>query len=240
MRTKTAILAAAAIAAGALASQAQNVYSLNVVGYINLPIPHGYSLLANQLTGTDNKVQTVLGVNFTSGTQVISWNAATQGFGTGDTFYDINATGGAPAGWYDSSFNPSTTLLNPGTAFFILNPGPATNATVVGQVTQGANTAQISTGYSFLSTIPPLAVDLATNGPLALPPINSAQVLTFNNAANSYVGVATYYDINSTGGAPAGWYDSAFNPAQIIPAVGQGFVLLSPSAANWVQTFSVQ
>jgi len=219
-----------------------NVYSLNVVGYVNVSLAHGYNLIANQLTGTDNKVQTVLGVNFVSGSSVLSWVPATQTFGSGDTFYDLNATGGtAPAGWYDANFNPSTTLLNPGTSFFLFNFGPSTNVTLVGQVTQGTNSAAVSTGYSFLSVIPPLSVDLATNGPLALPQVNSSEVFTFNNAANTYAGVATYYDINATGGtAPAGWYDSNFNPAQIIPAVGQGFLLLSPSATTWTQTFSVQ
>src|SRR5215475_1208779 len=47
MRTKTLLLSAVALAAGVLASQAQsNVYSANVVGYVNLPVPVSTLVLA--------------------------------------------------------------------------------------------------------------------------------------------------------------------------------------------------
>ncbi|EEF62403.1 hypothetical protein Cflav_PD5038, partial [Pedosphaera parvula Ellin514] len=43
MRTKTTLLTAALLAVGAISATAQsNVYSLNVVGYINVPIGQGY------------------------------------------------------------------------------------------------------------------------------------------------------------------------------------------------------
>jgi len=237
MRRKTSILAAAALAAGAIPSTAQT----NVIDYVNIAIPHGYSLIANQLNNGNNNIQTVLGLHWVSGTQVLSWIPATQSFGSGDTFYDFNATGGtAPAGWYDANFNPSTRLLNSGTSFFLNNAGSSTNVILVGQVTQGTNSVAISQGYAFLSIIPPVAVDLATNGPLALPHSNGAQVLTFNNAANTYTNVATYIDILATEG-PDGWYDSNYDPAQIIPSVGQGFDLVwPPFMTTWTQTFGVQ
>src|SRR5713226_3736027 len=60
MRTKTLLLTAALSAAGALTSMAQ-VYSVNIVGYINLSIPAGFSMMANQLNNSvDNKVTTLL------------------------------------------------------------------------------------------------------------------------------------------------------------------------------------
>jgi len=64
MRTKTLLLAVGALAAGLVTSQAQPVYSANVVGYMNVPLPSGqYISMANQLdfdgTGTNNNVGTV-------------------------------------------------------------------------------------------------------------------------------------------------------------------------------------
>src|SRR4051794_21316872 len=56
MRTKTLLLTAALSAAGALTSMAQ-VYSVNIVGYINLTVPKGFSMIANQLNASKNGVQ---------------------------------------------------------------------------------------------------------------------------------------------------------------------------------------
>ncbi len=50
MRTLKALLCLSALAAGIATTVAQsNVYSLNIVGYVNVPVPSGYSLLANPL-----------------------------------------------------------------------------------------------------------------------------------------------------------------------------------------------
>jgi len=219
-----------------------NVYSLNVVGYINVALPTGYSLLANQLTGTDNKISTVLGTNYKTGLQVLKWIPATQGFGQPDSFYDATDTQ-TTAMWLDNNFQPSTTTLSPGEAFFLLNPNAATNATLVGQVTQGTNSLPIVNGYNFLSIIPPIAVDLTTNGPLALPAGNNEglQVFTFSTASG-YSQPISYYTPADTQSAQGAWLDNNFQPATIIPAVGQGFVLLNGSGGplTWQNTFSVQ
>jgi len=122
MRTKTAVLTAAALAAGALSSMAQNVYSLNVVGYINLSMASGYSLVANQLVGADTTLNTVFGTGFSvDGYQVITWNAGSQGFNQPDTFYTA-ATAGT-AGWYDSSFASAPVSPAVGQGFVYLNTG---------------------------------------------------------------------------------------------------------------------
>src|SRR6059036_1804778 len=46
MRTKTLICAATLLAAGAATSMAQNVYSLNVVGYVQVSLTNGFNLVA--------------------------------------------------------------------------------------------------------------------------------------------------------------------------------------------------
>src|SRR5436190_4799543 len=63
MRTKTLFLMAAAIAAGLVSSFAQssNVYSVNVVGYINVTTPPGFSMIDNQLSVSNNTLGDVLG-----------------------------------------------------------------------------------------------------------------------------------------------------------------------------------
>src|SRR5438445_9265669 len=50
---KTLLIAAAALAASVISSQAQ-VYSQNIVGYVNAPAPAGYSGLANPLANGNN------------------------------------------------------------------------------------------------------------------------------------------------------------------------------------------
>ena len=59
MRTKV-LLCAAALAASLASSMAQNVYSLNVVGYYNVTIPqNGLYMIANQLNTTNNTLDNV-------------------------------------------------------------------------------------------------------------------------------------------------------------------------------------
>src|SRR5438046_2589052 len=59
MRTKTLVLTAVLSVAGAAASFAQAVYSVNAVGYVNKVIPPGYSMIANPLNNTAANGNTV-------------------------------------------------------------------------------------------------------------------------------------------------------------------------------------
>lgn len=142
MRTK--LLAAAAIlAAGVASSMAQsNVYSLNVVGYVNKPVPANYSLLANPLSATNNSLNTIL-AGAPNGTVVLRWNGS--GFDSSTLFF--------------GAWTPNLTL-NPGEGFFI-NPGPTgfTN-TFVGEVMQGALSNSIPAGYSLRASQVPQAADV--------------------------------------------------------------------------------
>src|SRR5580692_11046853 len=52
MKSTTLLIAAAALAAGIISSQAQ-VYSQNIVGYVNTPLPTGFVNLANPLDGSN-------------------------------------------------------------------------------------------------------------------------------------------------------------------------------------------
>src|ERR1700735_871929 len=63
MRTKTLLLTAALVAAGVASSMAQsNVYSLNVVGYVNVTVSPGYNLVTTPLDdGAGDLLTNVIG-----------------------------------------------------------------------------------------------------------------------------------------------------------------------------------
>lgn len=135
MRTK-ALLGLAALAAGALTTMAQsNVYSLNIVGYVNVPINPGFNIIANPLdNGTNDLVSLFATPN------------------RGDTVYEF--VGGA---FTSSSFvlgNWSTDLtVPPGIGIFYQSTAanPATN-TFVGNVLTGNLTNNIAAGFSLVAS----------------------------------------------------------------------------------------
>jgi hypothetical protein len=59
MRTKLLLSAAVLGVAGVIAASAQ-VYSVNVVGYINVAVPPGFSMIANQLDSGNNTVGSLM------------------------------------------------------------------------------------------------------------------------------------------------------------------------------------
>src|SRR5687768_9725049 len=135
MRTKTLLLAAVLSAAGIASSLAQ-VYSVNVVGYINLTLSPGLNLITAQLKGTNQNVNTILGSTtpvLAASSLLFTWNAA------GQTFDNAQLAGGDNK-WYDPiSGAESTTTISPGQGFFINNVGSAAvTLTLVGEVPTGA------------------------------------------------------------------------------------------------------
>jgi len=124
MRTIKALVCAAVLVAGIATSMAQsNVYSLNVVGYYNVPCAAGQlTLIANQLNTTNNTI----GALFPNGP-------------SGSTFYKY------AGGWSAYNFDPddltwypdSAATLNLGEGGFF-QAGSATTLTFVGEVAQGA------------------------------------------------------------------------------------------------------
>lgn len=143
MRTKALLLAAALTAAGIASSLAQsNVYSVNVVGYVNVPVPTGYSLIANPLNSTDNSVSNLFSANSLSGaalgSTVYTWNGA--GF-IGDNNDEFGG------GWASPSLS-----LPPGKGFFIKNPGAPYTNTFVGEVLTGNLVNTPVAGYSLISS----------------------------------------------------------------------------------------
>jgi hypothetical protein len=213
MRTKTLLLTAALTAAGALTSMAQ-VYSVNIVGYINVNVPHGFSILANQLNNSPDNHLATLFPTPPNGTFVYKFNNASSSYLVDD--YD--------SGWEGDTAGAMT--LNPGEGVFINNPSTAFTATFVGEV-QLVSSVSIPLGFSIVSSVIPQSAFLDSMGYV---PANGDFVYQFQNATSTYK--VNDYD--------SGWEgDDGGNPPT--PAVGEGFFVKSPvsGARSWSRTFVV-
>jgi hypothetical protein len=234
MRTKTLLFTAAVVAAGAVASVAQSVYSVNAVGYVNVTLLPGFNLIANPLNGTNNLLKTIIPV--APNNSIISrWSTQNQGFLPSDTYFEI-APGDPANGWYDAGFSPSTTVINPGEGFFIQNPGSSATITFVGEVPQGPLTNAIGANFGFYSSIVPQSASLLSIG---FPGVNNLTYTTWDANSQGYGGTLTYFEI-APGDPANGFYDGGFALTHAIPAVAQGFLIFNPGAPiNWSRTFNV-
>jgi len=175
MRTKTLLIAAAALAVGVISSQAQPVYSQNIVGYVNSSIAAGFTALntpldvagGNSLTNIlqnpqDNNVNDQnYGNGIFDGDYVYIWN------GTGFTRYTIDSgwtTGVGNAGDTAAVTGPT---INAGTLYyFVHNVTNSVTNTFVGTVhvdgaatgTQiaGVNTNTLPSGFQFVASKLPI------------------------------------------------------------------------------------
>lgn len=138
MRTKTLLLTAAVVAAGMAASQAQ-VYSVNAVGYVNLALPVGYTMIANPLNAPTNTIGALL-TGLPNFSNLLKW--------TGSGFTTATYSFGA----WDQ---PNITLA-PGEGAFV-NIDTATTVTFVGEVMQGNLTNAVPVGFSIRSSKVPQA-----------------------------------------------------------------------------------
>jgi hypothetical protein len=219
---------------------AANVYSVNVVGYINVTVNPGFNLIANQLDvdGVDS-VSTVLNNGTPSSQEGANVLKFAGGNFSSDTY--ANNTGDVGfIGWYDSNTgNPSTNTIPPGTGFFYFNPGGTTNLTLTGTVLQGTNSVALAAGFSLVSTIAPQAITLDTTATNNFPAGEGDNYLAF--VGGTFLTADTYATTTADVGF-IGWYDSnSGNPAFPTPAVGQGFFYFNGGASkNWSRNFQVQ
>ncbi len=214
MKAKSLLIAGAALAASLMTSKAQ-VYSQNIVGYINVPLNAGYNLVANQLdldgTGTNNTIQTVLSTNLPNKTLVYAWNGA--GFSS--------AQYASSSGTWSGVTAAVTNAMQPGEGFFIKVP-VSTNLTLVGNVITGTNSYPILAGYNIVAPSAPVAGTIdTTNG--FTPSIKDTISVWNGSGFNTY-------QYSSTGWSPS-------DPQ--IP-VGAAVFLNSRVNTNWTQVLNVQ
>jgi len=233
---KTLLIAAAALAAGVISTQAQ-VYSQNVVGYYNVAMAANYNLVSVQFqVGSSNGASEVF-PNIPDGTALIQWNPSAVTF-----VYNYYDTGGGSTppnqSWYMGDYATPTNqpVLKPGTSVFVLPPSAVTN-TFVGTVI-GATNGLIA-GYNCIASAVP-AGGAITN---ALFNFNSfpdgTALLRWNPVNSTYV--YNYYDTGGGSTIPGdSWYMSDYATPTNAPimSVGAGSFIIPPSSFTYSQTFT--
>jgi hypothetical protein len=205
MRTKTLLIAAAALAATVISSQAQ-VYSANIVGYASVAPPGGaYTMMTVPFNvGVSNGANEIFGTNLPAGSTILIYSTGAtnialsnvgQNLGQNGTlpvpaqsyvtyFYDPQfVSSGYGAWWTDPGYgnNMPTPALPVGQAFFILPNSSFTNTfSGVVAVNVGATNSQALAGgsYTLVGSAIPYGGDIT---------IGSAGALTNNLPAGSTI-----------------------------------------------------
>src|SRR5579859_61744 len=160
MRTKILLAAAAAMAAGMVASNAQ-VYSANVVGYVNVVLPGNgaFTLVATPFDdGNGNYLTNLVNSALPGGAPAVRSSIYYLSGGVPTT------VGKTAAGW------ASSPQLPPGTGFYIKNGGagaPDLTNTFVGTVvvnSGGSTNIAIPAGFSLTGSLIPYAGNIAIGG----------------------------------------------------------------------------
>jgi hypothetical protein len=211
---KTLLIAAAALVAGVVSSQAQ-VYSANIVGYVNTTVTGGqFTLLSNPLDNGTNTANDLM-VSLPNKATIQIWN------GAGNSFTPYTKT--------SSGFTPSNPSIPVGKGFFVQSGTTFTN-TFVGNVVPapGGNisTNNLPAGFALVGSTLPVGGtfnDAGTNTlNLAATLPNKSTIQIWNGAGNSF----TPYTKTSSGFTPS---NPSYTP-------GQGFFIQSGSASSWAQT----
>jgi len=231
--SKTLLIAAAALAAGVISSQAQ-VYSQNIVGYVNQTFPSGQYVQINvplQNSDVTNPPEAVFPA-LQTGDQIYLWNTGTQQYGVYTYF--------SPQNWLypdQVTVGPAPNLPT-GSALFYVAAGANETNTAVGTVELSNTNAPItfvSGQYTLVGSLPPIGTSSLEDTNLNLPLQTGDQVYLWNFPTQAY-GVYTYF-------SPGQW----LYPDQVTVApspgliVGQGFFYVAAGAnETWTQNLNVQ
>jgi len=212
MRTK-ALLCAAAIAAGAVTAMAQsNVYSLNVVGYVNTSVVGSgagtFQMIANPLNTTNNTLGGLI-----------------SGAPDFTTLFKFNGTGFDIATYAFGNWDHPEFSLKPGEGAIVQSTAPWTN-TFVGEVMQGSLVNPYPAGFSIRASQVPQAGTLTALGLAPSQFSDFDTVYKFNTASQQY-------DIYTI--AFGTW-----QPSEPALAVGESMWLQPAQAGSWNRTFTVQ
>jgi len=208
MRTKTLLVTAALGAAGVSSAIAQ-VYSVNAVGYVNVPVKKGFNLVANPLdAGAGNNTVAKLLTGVPDGTIVYTFTPAGG--------YSLNTLD------FGEWTNPNEELA-PGKGFFVFNSSAGdVTVTFVGEVKQGTLSTPLAAGYNLVASQVPQAGKISTD--LKLTPAEGDGVYTYAN-----VGGYTIFTFDF----------GAWDPTEPSIAVGEGVFVKKVAAGAWDRTFSV-
>ena len=233
MRTKV-LICAAVLAASLASSLAQNVYSINVVGYVNVTLP------AHQFTCVANPLDASMGGTIANGNDMTNlFKAPNVTIGAGSYFntfvpskIDYSTT--VPTYSTRTALLSANFAMPPGTAAMFFNGSSSdTVATFIGQVPQGTyNVASMASHtFNMLGSPIPIGGDTTNSTTVVgLAPNAGDSIATFNSAKIDWLPAVTWSTRTKTWSGPM--------PVN----VGQGFLYFNGSASvnNWVSNFSVQ
>ena len=209
MRIKALCLAAAAASLVTTVAQAQNVYSMNVVGYHQVTIqPNKFGLIANQLNTTNNTLQALL-----------------PSVPPNTLFYKYVNGSWQPSQFdeFDLKWTDGTFTLNPGEGGFIKNVDTAPlTLTFVGEVLQGGLTNALPAGLAVRSSMVPQQGLLTTD--LGYPAAANDTVYTY---ADGY----TPFQFDE--------FDLKWTPSEPTIKIGEAFFSKKVAAENWTRNFTV-
>jgi len=210
----------AALAAGVATSMAQsNVYSLNVVGYVNYPFTaFNYTLVSNPLDNTTNDLNTIL-AGVPDSTSVGLWSTALQDFSPTTPAYS-SSTG---------KWTPDVAIA-PGQGFFVVPSANFTN-TFVGNVRQYAVTMSLVGGFNYecLGATAPLGGSV-TNVLGQYPPHDGDSLAIWSTNLQDFNPTVPAYSSSTGKWTP----DYNFN-------VGDGFFIVRAGGpVTWTNQFTVQ
>jgi hypothetical protein len=263
MRTRTTLLCAAALAAGVASSWAQsNVYSLNIVGYANVPTPNGVSFQSNpfEVTPSDYATNVIPNPNTAQGGSYSGpWDASSlqiwNGAGFNIVYFD-SETSDTTTGFADINNNPlPCPNLTSGLGYVFNNQsGASNNVTYVGTVRTGTNaiTYPLSPRAYAIGSPLPLAGGIISALGMSNPntaqggsysgPLDGASVeIVKTTPGGLYAGFKVFYFDSETSDSTTGFSDVNNNQLPE-PQVGIGgayfFLSEGPAAYTWTQVLN--
>ena len=243
---KTLLIAAAALAASVISSQAQ-VYSQNIVGYVNKPLLNGFSVVANPLdgSGANNSITNLVNVFSAAydGSLIYVWN------GSGYTIYTIDSSWATGIGNAADSAAVTPPNLPTGTAIYLNNNTgtPNTNtfvgtvhvdAAAAGAQVVGQTTNVIGTGLNYYASKLPIGGGLGSvvQLPVLSGALDGALLYVPNIVSGSVNGYTIYTCDSSWANGFGNAADSAMAVEPVI-SVGSGFFINNNTGlpVSWVQ-----
>jgi len=259
MRTKTLLSIAALTAAGVASSMAQsNVYSLNIVGYCNVPTRGGYNFQSNPLNNGNNNATTLYpnpspdgGASNgpRDGDNIQKWTGASWNVTVFDALTDDTTTGYTDVSGANARPAP---VLASGEGYLYFNNNGSNVTTFVGDVRIGTNNLAMpvrSTPYAIGSMLPLTGsitslgftnINNGDHGPL--------DGCSFQSLRVTPAGLISGFDVSVwdslTDDTTTGFTDVSGANMKPVPQVtiGQGFFFVNQSidgAFTWKQVLNV-
>jgi len=214
---------------------AAQVYSVNVVGYINLTLKPGFNMVANQLDAGAGKnfLDQLLPTGLPDGTMCYKYNGTKFLVAT----YIVV---GAESMWDFGDATAADFSLAPGEGAFLRVPGTAdATITFVGEVKQGTLTTQLPAGFWIASSQVPQAGVLATDTGNPNPPVNLLMPAADGDMVYKWNVGLQKYDVYTFIAPPPGT-ETMWDPAPPPVEVGESVFVRKIAPAAWTRTFNVQ